>query len=189
MKLITHYFDEASPEHTAEVLSSVREFLRENPDIEHLVVATTEGATGIAAAREFSDKKVIVVSHQTGFALENENELSEDDRHKIQELGAEVLTATHAFAGVARSFRKELGTWMATEIVAVALRTFGQGTKVCAEIAMMAADAGHVPVDKDVVCIGGTGRGADTAWLIRPANSHAFPKMKMKSCICKPMEF
>ena len=189
MKVKTHYFEDASPEHTEKVLALVKEHLDENPNIEHVVVATTEGATGIAAAKEFPDKTVVVVSHQTGFAVENENELSDVNRTKIEEHAATVLTATHVFAGVARSFRKELGTWMPTEIVAVALKTFGQGTKVCAEIAMMAADAGLIPVSKDVVCIGGTGRGADTAWVIRPANSHAFPKLRMKACLCKPLEF
>jgi hypothetical protein len=189
MSVKTYYFDKASSKHTGKVLALVKEYLIDNPDIEHVVVATTEGATGIAAAKEFPDKKVIVVSHQTGFAVENENELSDANRLQIEKLGAEVLTATHVFAGIARSFRKELGTWMTTEIVAVALKTFGQGTKVCAEIAMMAADAGLVPVDKDVVCVGGTGRGADAAWVIRPANSHAFTKMRMKACLCKPLEF
>ncbi|MHA2321782.1 MAG: pyruvate kinase alpha/beta domain-containing protein [Candidatus Thorarchaeota archaeon] len=180
---------EASSEHTEEVLTLVKRYLNDNHDIEHVVVATTGGTTGIAAAKEFSDKKVVVVSHQTGFAKENENELSEDNRLQIENLGAKVLTATHTFAGVARSFRKEFGTWMTTELIAVALRTFGQGTKVCCEIAMMAADAGLVPVNKNVVCIGGTGRGADTAWVIKPANSQAFPKIRMRSCICKPLEF
>ena len=189
MIIETFYFDEASSEHTSKVLEIVKNHLSNNPDIEHVVVATTEGSTGIAAARELSGKKVIVVSHQTGFVEENENELSKENRSQIEKLGAQVLTATHAFAGVARSFRKELGTWMTTEIIAVALRTFGQGTKVCAEIAMMAADAGLIPVSKDVVCVGGTGRGADTAWVIRPANSHAFPKIRMKVCLCKPRKF
>ena len=189
MSIRTFYFDEASRNHTDKVLSLVREYVRENPHIEHIIVATTEGATGIAAAKEFSDKKVVVVSHETGFAKVNENELSEDNKAQIEKLGAIVLTATHAFSGVARSFRKELGTWMPTEIIAVALRTFGQGTKVCAEIAMMAADAGLVPVTQDVVCIGGTGRGADTAWVIKPANSQAFPKIRMRACLCKPLEF
>ena len=78
---------------------------------------------------------------------------------------------------------------MPTEITAVALRTFGQGTKVCAEIAMMAADAGLVPITQDVVCIAGTGRGADTAWVIQPANSQAFPKIRMRACLCKPLNF
>jgi hypothetical protein len=185
----TYYFDKASSEHTGKVLALVREYLNDNPHIEHIVVATTEGATGIAAAKEFSGKEVVVVSHQTGFVEENRNELSDGNRLQIEEMGAKVLTATHAFAGVARSLRKELGTWMTTEIIAVALRTFGQGTKVCVEITMMAADAGLVPVNKDIVCIAGTGRGADTAWVIRPAYSHAFPKIRMKACLCKPLEF
>ncbi|MFW9834547.1 MAG: pyruvate kinase alpha/beta domain-containing protein [Candidatus Thorarchaeota archaeon] len=189
MSVKTFYFDEASSSHTSKVLSLVREYLKDNQAIKHVVVATTKGATGIAAAEEFSDKKVVVVSHQSGFAMPNENELSEEDRGKIEKFGATVLTATHAFGGVARSFRKELSTWVPTEIVALALKTFGQGTKVCAEIAMMAADAGLIPVTEDVVCIAGTGRGADTAWIVRPAYSHAFPKIRMKACICKPLNF
>ena len=132
---------------------------------------------------------MVIVSHQTGFAEPNENELREEHRKEIIKEGAQLLTTTHAFAGVARSIRRELGTWQSTEIIAVAFRTFGQGTKVCAEIAMMAADAGLVPVDTDVVCIGGTGRGADTAWVIQPANTQAFPKLRMRACICKPFEF
>lgn len=80
MPVKTHYFDEASPDHTSKVLSLVREYLTEHPHMDHIVVATTEGATGIAAAKEFSDKKVVVVSHQTGFAAENENELTSEYR-------------------------------------------------------------------------------------------------------------
>ncbi len=131
----------------------------------------------------------MVVTHHTGFTLPNENELDDGNRKSILEAGARLLTTAHAFAGVARSFRKELGTWTPTELMAVAFRTFGQGTKVCAEIAMMAADAGLVRVDQDVVTIGGTGFGADTAWLVTPTNTSTFPKLRMKACLCKPLEF
>ncbi|MHA1248107.1 MAG: pyruvate kinase alpha/beta domain-containing protein [Candidatus Thorarchaeota archaeon] len=189
MKIETVYFEEASPEHTERVLEVVRRYLDEHPDIEYVVVATTEGHTGALAASEFADRRVVVVTHQTGFVAPNFNELDEEHRKAIEEHGAKILTTTHAFAGIARSFRKELGTWTPTELMAVAFRTFGQGTKVCAEIAMMAADAGLVPVDRDVVCIGGTGRGADTAWVVRPVNTSAFPSLKMRLCLCKPLEF
>jgi len=189
MKVETFHFKEASRSVTNEVIALVKKFLEENPKIEHIIVATTEGATGVAVARAFKEKKVIVVSHQTGFAEPNKNELKEEHRLEIIKEGAQVLTTTHALAGVPRGIRRELGTWQATEIIAVALRIFGQGTKVCAEIAMMAADAGLVPVDTDVVCIGGTGRGADTAWVVQPANTQAFPKLRMRACICKPVEF
>jgi len=189
LRVKTFYFPEASRSVTQEVISLVREFLKDNSDITHIIAATTEGASGVLISKSFTDKTVIIVSHQTGFAKPNENELSEENYTQIVENGAKVLTTTHAFAGVPRGIRRELGTWQATEIIAVAYRTFGQGTKVCAEIAMMAADAGLVPIDTDLVCIAGTGRGADTAWIVRPTYTQSFPKLRMKACICKPIEF
>ncbi|MHA2602159.1 MAG: pyruvate kinase alpha/beta domain-containing protein [Candidatus Thorarchaeota archaeon SMTZ1-83] len=189
MKIETVHLDEASPDHTEEVLSVVESFLKKNTEIRHIVVATTTGATGLAAVNRFSSHEVIVVTHHTGFLIPNENELEDANRKAILDAGAKILTATHAFAGVARSFRKELGTWTPTELMAIAFRTFGQGTKVCAEIALMAADAGLVTIDRDVVCIGGTGRGADTAWVVIPANTNSFPKLRMKACVCKPLSF
>ncbi|MHA1903824.1 MAG: pyruvate kinase alpha/beta domain-containing protein [Candidatus Thorarchaeota archaeon] len=189
MNITTRYFDEASSEHTVEVATVVRSFLESNPNVDYVVVATTEGATGAYFAKEFSDKQVIVVTHQVGFVGPNEIELLDENRRKIENEGAKILTTTHAFAGVDRGIRKGLGTWTTSEIIAVVYRTFGEGTKVCAEISMMAADAGLVPVDKDLVCVAGTGRGADTAWVIRPTNTNAFTELKMKACICKPIGF
>jgi hypothetical protein len=189
MGIKTLYFEKASREHSVQVVEAVKEFLNHNEGIEHIVVATTEGTTGFLFAKEFSSKQVIVVTHQSGFASPDHNELSNEKRAEIAALGAYVLTATHAFAGVGRGIRKSLGTYTETEIIAYAFRTFGQGTKVCAEIAMMAADAGLVPVSKDVICVAGTGRGADTAWIIRPANTSDFTKLQMKACLCKPLEF
>ncbi|TFG14432.1 hypothetical protein EU537_03165 [Candidatus Thorarchaeota archaeon] len=189
MKLTTHYFKEASPEHTERTLDYVEEFLSEHPEIEHVLVASTQGDTGLAASRKFSNHKCVVVSHQTGFVMDNENEMQESIRKEIEKNGASVLTCTHAFAGVDRGIRKQFGTWTTAEFFAVVYRTFGQGTKVCAEIALMAADAGLVPVDADVVTIAGTGRGADTAWVVQPANTNKFPELRMRGCIVKPLDF
>ncbi|MHA2210310.1 MAG: pyruvate kinase alpha/beta domain-containing protein [Candidatus Thorarchaeota archaeon] len=189
MTIQTVHFDEASPAHTEAVFEAVEIFLREHQEIKSIVVATTTGATGAAAANRFSKYEVIVVSHHTGFSAPNENELDNDKRESIEENGAKLLTTTHAFAGVARGIRMDVGTWTPTEMMAIAYRTFCQGTKVCAEIAMMAADAGLVSVNEDVVCIAGTGFGADTAWLVTPANTNRFPELKMKACICKPLKF
>lgn len=49
------------------------------------------------------------------------------------------------------------------EVIAHTLRFFGQGMKVCVEIAVMAADGGLIPPNIPILSIGGTGRGADTA--------------------------
>jgi hypothetical protein len=75
------------------------------------------------------------------------------------------------------------------ELVASTYRTFGQGTKVCVEIALMAADAGFLPVDRDVISMAGTGKGADTALLLRPANSSNFFDLKIREVIAKPSDF
>jgi hypothetical protein len=69
------------------------------------------------------------------------------------------------------------------------LRTFGQGTKVAVEIALMAADAGLVRTDADILSLGGSGEGVDTALLIRPANSSRFFDLKVREVICKPRDF
>ncbi|MFW9846818.1 MAG: pyruvate kinase alpha/beta domain-containing protein [Candidatus Thorarchaeota archaeon] len=189
MNIQTVHFEEASPDHTNAVLDVVQSFVREHTAIKSIVVATTTGATGLAAASRFSKQDVIVVSHHTGFSAPNENEMDDENRDSILESGAKLLTTTHAFAGVGRGIRKDVGTWTPTEMMALAFRTFCQGTKVCAEIAMMAADAGLVRVDEDVICIAGTGFGADTAWLITPANTNRFTELKMKACLCKPLKF
>jgi hypothetical protein len=189
VEISTLYFDRASKEHTEEVVNCVRDFLEKNPEIDYITVATTEGETGVLFSKQFSNKQVIVVTHHTGFKEPNKNEIEPDKKSEILANEAKILTATHAFAGVSRGIRRKVNTWTPVEMMALAYRTFGQGTKVCAEIALMAADAGLVPVDKDVVCVAGTGRGADTAWLVRPAHTNSFTNLKMRACLCKPLEF
>lgn len=189
MKFETTYFKEGSPDHTHHVIEVVKEYLRSNNEIDHIVIATTEGTTGVAFSKTFATKNVIVVTHHDGFKTPNFNEIDEDKRKEILDNEAQILTTTHAFAGVSRGVRMALGTYSTTEILAYAFRTFGQGTKVCAEIAMMAADAGLVPVDRDILCVAGTGRGADTVWIVKAANTNAFTDLKMRACLCKPLDF
>lgn len=72
------------------------------------------------------------------------------------------------------------------QVVAHALRMFGQGTKVCVEIAVMALDAGLIPFGREIIAIGGTGRGADTALVLTPAHSRQFFATWIHEIICKP---
>ena len=67
-----------------------------------------------------------------------------------------------------------------------ALRTFCQGGKVAAEIALMAADAGLVCTADPVIAIAGTGCGADTAVVLKPANAQTFFDLKFLEIICMP---
>lgn len=45
------------------------------------------------------------------------------------------------------------------EIIANTLRMFGQGVKVCVEVATMALDAGLIPYGEDVIAAGVSGVG------------------------------
>jgi hypothetical protein len=69
------------------------------------------------------------------------------------------------------------------------LRLLGEGTKVCVEITLMAADAGLIPADKDIIAIAGTDKGADTALRIHPANAGRFFDLKIREIIAKPSDF
>jgi hypothetical protein len=72
------------------------------------------------------------------------------------------------------------------EIIADTLRIFGQGMKVVCEISMMAADSGLVRTDEDVIAIAGSSRGADTAVVLNPVNTHNFFDLKIREILCKP---
>ncbi|MHA1224336.1 MAG: pyruvate kinase alpha/beta domain-containing protein [Candidatus Heimdallarchaeaceae archaeon] len=158
-------------------------------EIKQIVVATTSGKTALLATDFFDNKEVIAVTHQAGFREPGEMEISKETIVSLKEKGVKVITATHVLAGIDRAIRKKHGTWMISELIAETLRTFGQGTKVCAEIVMMAADSGILRVKEDVIAVGGTGRGADTAWVMKPAHSHQFFNLRFKELLCKPKEF
>jgi len=151
-----------------------------------ILVATTSGATGVRAAEEFRGFNVVVVTHSTGFKQPNVQELTEEHRRAIEAAGAKILTCQHALGGVGRAVRKKLGTYQLEEIIAYTLRVLGEGMKVVCEVAMMAADAGLVRTGEPVIAIAGTGRGADTAVVLRPANAQAFFDMRIVEILCKP---
>jgi len=179
------YFGKPGKDNTDQVFQIARA-RAEQLGITSVVVATTRGETGRRAAEFFAGFNLVLVTHSTGFKKPNQQELSEENRTAIEALGGRVLTCQHAFGGVGRAVRKKLGTYELEEIVAYTLRTFGQGMKVVCEIALMAADAGLIRVGEPTISIGGTGRGADTAVVLKPANAQDFFDMRIMEVLCKP---
>jgi len=57
------------------------------------------------------------------------------------------------------------------KVIAETLRWFSQGTKVAVECVLMAVDAGFVPAGEEVLSFGGTGKGTDTALIMRSAGT------------------
>lgn len=151
-----------------------------------VVVASTTGATGVAACELFGGFNVVVVTHHAGFREPGVKELLKENEDKIRDLGGTIVTCIHALSGVERAIRQKWKTIQPVEIIADALRIFGEGTKVCVEIVLMAADAGLIPLDKDVVAIAGSGGGADTAFIVKPVHANNIFEMTVREIICKP---
>ena len=154
--------------------------------VKSIVVATTTGQTGVRASEVFQGYNLVLVTHSDGFKEPNSQELTAENRQAIQTNGGRILTCQHAFGGIGRAVRKKLQTYELEEIIAYTLRIFGEGMKVACEIVLMAADAGLIRVGEPAIAIGGTGRGADTAVVVLPANAQTFFDMRIMEVLCKP---
>jgi hypothetical protein len=181
------YFASPGPKNTESLFSHV--IKRASAlGIRKVVIATNTGRT-IDIALKYFDKnsfEIIAVTHANGYRQPDYQELSDQDRQRLINQGVKIVTAAHAFGGVARGVRHRLGTYCVDEIMAFTLRMLGQGVKVGIEIAYMAADRGHVRTDEDVLTISGTKRGADTAMVIKPAPSANCLDLKIREIIAKP---
>ena len=143
---------------------------------------------GLKAVEFFKGYNVVVVPHVTGLREPGVQELSEENMEKIKAAGGKIVIAAHAFSGVNRAIQGKFNTVYPPGIIAQTLRLFGQGMKVVVEISLVATDAGAIPADKDVLVVAGSGRGADTAVIIKPANSHNLFDLVIKEIIAKPRE-
>jgi len=185
MELKTVYFEKPGSENTGAVLRIARQ-RAEELGIKNIVVASTRGDTAVRAINALQGLRVIVVSHVTGMRGPNTQEFTEENRKIVESQGGIILTTAHAFSGLSAAMRNKYNTYVLGMIIADTLRIFGQGTKAACEIALMAADAGLVRTDEDVISIAGTGRGADTAVVLRPVNTRNFFDLKVKEILCKP---
>ncbi len=177
-------FDEAGPGNTEECLELASKKAKEL-GIGEVVIATKSGETAMKAIDKFPGTKIIAVSCHAGFKEPFKVGIGPENRAKLEAGGVKIVTAGHALSGIERSFRLKYQGLYPLELVADTLRMFGQGTKVCAEIALMAADAGELS-GKDIMCIGGTGTGADTAIVLTPVHQKNFLDMKIHEIVCKP---
>ncbi len=183
------YFTGAGPRNTSTVLDCVRRRAQQL-NIKTVLVASVSGQTALKARAVLDPTiNIVAVSHVTGFAQPNQQEMPAEARQELISKGVTVLTAPHAFGGVGRGIRNKLGTYQVDEIIANTLRMFGQGTKVAIELSLMAADAGLVRTDQDVISVAGTSKGADTALVLRPANSADFLSLQVREIMCKPARF
>ncbi len=179
------YFEEKGPVNTEETLK-ISKKRAEELGIKTIVVASTVGDTAVRAMDVFKGFRVIVVTHVTGMRQPDDQEFDDNKKKIVEDKGGIVLTTTHALGGLSKAMRKRYNTFVLGEVIADALRVFGQGIKVVCEIACMAADAGLVRTDEDIIAVAGSGRGADTAVVMKPAHTHDFFDLRIREIMCKP---
>jgi len=179
------YFEEKGERNTDETLELAKERALEL-GIKHVAVASTSGRTGKKAIEVFEGTgiNVVVVSHQFGYKKLNKLEM-DDELRKFIESKAKLVVGSDLFTTVPKLTQK-YGGWNPFNIVADTLRLFCEGMKVCIEIAVMAADAGAIPTNEEVIAIAGTAKGADTAIVLKPANIHRFFEIDVREIICMP---
>lgn len=185
------YFEKKGRTNTLDTLKYAYNVAKEER-IETIIVASTTGASALEAIKIYDESfQLIIVTHHDGFRdIGNEFPVSIRDEILQKRPTTIFHTGTHAFAGLERSFRLTHQTMLPIEMMAITLRKcFGEGTKVCMEMAIMVSDAGIIDTTKDIISIAGTGRGLDTAWIVKPSYSNKLFDLKMKVPICKPRNF
>ena len=191
------YFDKADRENVETTLSIAKKRADEL-GIKTILVASTVGDTAARAVDIFMGVKVIAVGHATSSREANKNEFTDENKSRVESKGGVVLFAGHAMSGLTRRPTPpptpgapavpltgpilEVG-----DIIANTLRILCAGIKVVVEIGAMAADAGLVRIDEDIIAIAGSGRGADTAVVMRAANSRDLFRTQVKEILCKPI--
>lgn len=181
------YFEEPGKTNTEETLKQAFERAAAL-GLNEVVVASTTGHTAQKAAAIFEKFTITAVSYHCGFRKPFESVMDVGVRNDLVAQGVKVISATHALSGVERAVAKKHGGVYPALLIADTLRLFGQGTKVAVEVAIMAADSGALS-GRDIVSIGGSGKGSDTALILKPANQSDIFDMRIREVVCKPRNF
>jgi len=193
-----YLFDKPGPKNTQEVIDAAKKKVEELK-IKHVVVASESGSTGVKVAEAFAGTGVkVVVVTQSAYVQKWSDmrwpQLKEDNRKRLEELNAIIVErCTNAFMGIDASIHDRWGGATLGVVIEETLRILGEGFKTCIEVSMMAADAGAVSTNAEIVVIAGAGiygGGADTAVVMKPCYPATFfdknMKLEVKEIIAMP---
>lgn len=188
-KFIT-YFEKQGENYTDELIEAVKDRLENSNHIKRVLIASATGESALKLYNALGgmDIEIINVTHHMGFSGENESDISEEMIQKLEDVGIKTLFGLHAFSGAVRGVTNKYGGYSPLDVVADTLRMFSHGIKVGAEISIMAADAGLVPVGEEIIAIGGRGHGVDSAVILTPVNAKDLLKLEFHEIIAMPRD-
>jgi len=165
-----YYFDKPGGQNTADVVKAVSKRVKlEN--IRNVVVASTSGLTALKFARALKGKAnvfcVLQPPYMSELGLGKWPCLLPKYRKELEKVGAKIVDrAPYVFHSSVLEDAKPT-TIVPEMIVKETLYTLGQGLKVAVEVVLSAVSCGFIKPYKDVIGVGGSGEGADTAAIIR----------------------
>ena len=187
-KFIT-YFDEEGNDYTDELITAVKDKLEVSDNINTILIASASGKSALKLYNAVGDDvKIINVTHHMGFSGPNESDIDDDMIKELENIGIKTYYGIHAFSGAARGVTNKYGGYSPLDVVADTLRMFSHGIKVAAEISIMAADAGLIPVGEEIIAIGGRGHGVDSAVILTPVNSKDLFDLEFHEIITMPRD-
>jgi len=187
MELTTLVFEKAGKLNTDATLQIALERALAR-GIKQAVVASSHGYTARKAHALFAPAGVKVISVSSCHSWQSEGwTMSSETKVELEEMGVIVHTGIHALGDtVGSAFSEKYGGWTPEEMVRHTLYRFSQGMKVAVECLLMAADAGLLSMNQEVIAIAGTDNGADTAIVCKPAYPRTFHQLEIREVLAKP---
>ena len=181
------YFDSKGPSNTEKTLDIAIDCCTARK-IQKIVVASSTGETALKLREKApAEIDIIAVTYSAGSRFPEEVEQFLKNRDEMIAKSITIVRGMHALSATEKAFQNKYKTgMMPLNIVADSLRMFCHGVKVCVEIAIMAAEAGHITPDQEVVAIAGSHRGADTAVVLKPAYAANMFETKIRALLCMP---
>jgi len=178
------YFERSGKVNTVDTLN-IAKIRAQELGIQTVVVASTHGYSALRAAEIFTDTGIELITVSISPSFDDEGwKMSQEERSKLEEAGIKVITSLHALAdGVTEGLYGEITPG---NIISNTLRLFSQGLKVAVEISIMVMETGVISPGCEIIAVGGTDEGADTAIVARPAYARKIKDFKICEILCKP---
>jgi len=164
-----YYFAQPGEEDTDLVVEAVSRRL-EAGDVNTVIVASNSGITAAKFGRALKGKARVVCVTEAPSRREWGNPwptLEDGYRRELAGPGVEIIENAPFVFHNAVLDESKWDVLPPEELVRETLYSFGQGLKVAVEVALMAVASGRVEPYQDVIGVGGTGKGADTAIVVR----------------------
>ncbi len=192
------YFSNPGKKNTERVVEIVLRRL-EAGDIKTVVVASTTGytATKFADALTGREDITLISVGESPLASEWDSKtrypfLPPEVKQDLERRGVLVADRVPYLLHSSVLDQSAWRTPSAEEILRETLYAFGQGLKVAVEVVLIAVASGFLAPYQDVIGVGGTSRGADTAavlWATFPnhvlSREHS-KRLQIREILCKP---